>query len=366
MKNKYILTLFLLFIGFNGFSERVMEKVIEIPWNIEDGCKVEKLPSGNYGISSFQIISDNEVAVLCETENKIKIYNLKTKNLSYQFSYDKNSSCQLFRYSEKVKLFYLYDNNKGEIMVLSRDGKLIKKIPVSRNVSRKGIVQLQVIDDNLNVVCGYRSTFTLIKNGYSLSPEKQDETIMDGVFDEKGHIIKIDKIGKTNFEIISSESPQKKYPISFDWDYTTDMKYIGGNEYFFAFVVIHLTPEEDKNFQCKLVFYSRINNKINNSIDMPHIYFTSQYNSIEFFDNTIYQLFTKPTHAVVLKHTYGEINSSDIDKAFDFDYPQELFDFDKNDLFERENQIYNDSSYILEESKEQQNEKYFNGNTNTP
>ncbi len=330
IKSIYILTLFLLLTGFTGFSERVMEKVIEIPWNTEGGCKVEKLPSGNYGISSFQIISENELAVLCEAENMIKIYDLKNNNLSYQFSFDKKSSCQLFRYSEKLKLFYLYDNNKREIMVLTRDGKLIKKFPVSRNVSREGIVQLQVFDDNLKVVCGYRTTFTLIKNGSSLSPEKQEETMMDGVIDGKGHMIKIDKIGKTDFEVISSDSPKKKYTLSFDWDSTTDMKYIGGNDYFFAFVVIHLTPEENKSFQSKLVFYSRINNKINNSIDMPHIHFTSQYNSIEFFNHTIYQLFTKPTHAVLLKYRYGVINSSDFDKAFDFDYPQEFLDFEKN------------------------------------
>jgi hypothetical protein len=337
-----------------------MEKVIEIPWNTEDGCKLEKFPEGNYGISSFQIINDNKLAVLCDIERSVKVYDLETKNLTHFFYHDEMSLCYLLSYSNKTKEFYLFNNNK--ILSYSKNGSFIKSIDVSKKILDKGIVQLKVQNDNLYAVCGYRTTYTLIENGSSLTPEKQEATKTDGVYDEKGHVIKIDKTGKTDFDIISSENPNKKYPLSFDWDYSTDVKYIGGNDEFFAFVVYYLTP--DKKMKSNLVFYSREKNQTINKITIPSIYYTRQYNAIEFHNNTIYQLFTKPTHAVLLKYNYGVTKSPDIDNTFDFDYPKEFLDFDMKDHYDSEDQIYNEPSIIPDESKEQQNEKFFDGNIN--
>lgn len=293
-----------------------MENMIEIEWNSENGCKMKQFPEGNYGISSFQVINENKLAVLCDMEHKVKIYDLVTKKLSYEFSYDKMSFCYLLTYSNKLETFYLYNNYK--ILSFSKNGTFLKNIEISKAIVNEGIVQLQTIDNNLYAICIYKSTYTLIENGVTLSAGQQETSKIDGVYDTKGNIIKIQKNSKFNFEISSSEKSSEKYPISLNSDFNdNDLKYIGSYNDCFAFILYSLVTFNPINIKGQIIFYSKNEKKIINTIEIPSYYYTRQYNDVQIYNNSIYQFFSTPEHAVLLKNEFNE------NESIDFIYPED-------------------------------------------
>lgn len=277
---------------------------------------MEQYPNGNYGISSYQVVSENELAVLCVSDHKVKVYDLLTKTLSYQFSYDKMSHPYLLAYSSSLATFYLYDNFK--ILSFTKKGIYLGDLELSRVVENEGVIQLLAIKNNLYAVCGYRITYTIVKDGIPLSSDAQVASKIDGVLDENGNNIKIEKHSKNSFSIFSSVNPTKELPILIESDdINNDFKYIAGTNDYLILARYFIEEENPYMVQWQMAFYSKDNKKIIRSIVIPSNFFTIQYNSIQVFENSIYQFFSTPEHAVLLKYNIKEGGT------FNFEYPEE-------------------------------------------
>ncbi len=338
------------------YSQNIMEEVIEMPWNTNKGCKLEQLPHGNVGISTYQVISENELAVLCDAEGTIKVYDMNTNELAYQFNHDKHVSCQLFRYSQLTETFYIFDNY-SKILCYSKEGVYEKSIDVPKSIVFDGIVQLKTQGASLYAICGYRNTFTIIDNGIVLSQEEQKASKIDGVYDNNGNVVKIHKHSNVSFEISSHGKDNMTFPIDLKSDYLdNDFKYIGGNEDFIAFVLYSLTTTNPIKIQSQIVFFSRDKGEIINSTDIPSNYYATQFNDIQFYKNSLFQFFTTPDHAVLLRFDYEE------GKSFVFSYPDKYKQGVNYNLYKKK--IIEDPSEIKEPSES--NEKTLDCNENDP
>lgn len=315
---KYTL-LFLLFIISSPklFSQKTMEKVIEIPWNTEDGCKLENLDFGTVGISSYQIISNNEIAILCDYEGIMKVYNIDNQNLSYQFTKDPYITWNRFLFSRNLEKFYIFDNY-SKINCYTKEGLFINSFDISKKIVFEGILLLKEINNNLYAICNHmRNTYTLVENGIPLSSGEQETKKIDGVYDSKGNVIKISKISKTEFIITTSNNQSKTNLISLESDYLENEIYcIGSVDDMILLSLSSFITFNPMKIRRQIVFFSKELNEIIKRVDVP-IPKEGVDNEIQLYDNAIYQMTSTPNNAILLKHEFSN------DKSYNFQYPAE-------------------------------------------
>ncbi len=200
--HKILFTFILAIICNLGYSQNVMEKVIEIPWNTEEGCKTMQFPSANHGIADFLVLNDKELAVLCDIEFKVKIFDLETKKITGSFDYDKNSFCYLMSYTPKEQTFYLFDGIS--ILCYTRTGELVGRIQVAGQVLDIGVTKLYAHMESLYVSNGVY-TSTIIDKGRILPQLEQESSSIEGVLGPEGDYIRIKGQENSNFNKIHSQ-----------------------------------------------------------------------------------------------------------------------------------------------------------------
>jgi len=135
-------------------------QLTKIQYGGNQGIEINKTFSGNYGVASFIITEENEVAVLCNVERKIKIFKIDTGELSSDFS----TLLIPDDFTYGLDLFFVLSDY--HVYVYQKDGTSVLQFPINR--SFQFIERLYVEDDALYILSSKGDSYKIYENGLNI------------------------------------------------------------------------------------------------------------------------------------------------------------------------------------------------------
>ena len=324
MKKKYLLTtISLLYLV--ALQAQQIEKILEVPWNTENGIKTELHPAGNYGLSEFAMVSENEVAFLCDVEQKVKIYNLNNQELTYEFAYDHGN--KNFTYDQENGLFYIIDWEY--LYVHCKDGSLNRKIEYN-NVELPTFKELKALDNHVYITSN-QVTYPVVRYGEPVDPTEQIANAIDGRILNDGYYANNPGFSKgynTSFQITKN---------GITTDYTIDLSKnssgispLGVLEDYIVLIEYYTKDGEPYNYLNYLLIYSKSRQRIINKVNIPKIHYTFVSNKFKVANNKVYHLITTPDNALLFKISFSNLKSTVPEKSQYPDYLDYEFHYNRD------------------------------------
>ncbi|MFB6341998.1 hypothetical protein ACE1ET_09750 [Saccharicrinis sp. FJH62] len=290
------ITMINFFLSESSNSQDFVE-VLKVPWDTVGGIKTEVGYSEVIGLVDFTILNDSSAALLCNVDKKVKIYNLITDTLSYEFNLDEY--CDYIEYDETNKLFYLV--NGEEAYVFSVDGNYLRTIQYNHNE----YLSTGLIINNGQVLmkCNGQRFITLVDKGRVLNIDEQSYTVERGeILNDGTHIIVDGKIpqGEVEFNVFNDKF-RKDFKIKTK-QHSLGVKVIGIIDSILIFIeyIESFDGTGGFDFKAELNFYSLIDGERIHA-NILKIYYTSINKEFELFNDNLYNLINAVDGATLLK-----------------------------------------------------------------
>lgn len=304
-------------------NAQYVENILHVPFDTIGGIKTE-ISLTTYGLKGFSMMDSNRVALLCDSERKVKIFDLRTSKMLYEFPTLNSPSHITFDPIKSV--FYIGDKDK--VLIYNTDG--FTKTSIS--FDNKDFILYDIVVNNDDVyIQGVRQIYTpIIDENLNQSIKSQNWNKLSGqILDENMSISTYsanNKNGKynlsintkdisTNFEIpIQNDSSKVLFPIGLIETSLIVMERCGNN----------MDVES-------LIIYDLETRKRINHIFIPQIEFTYLTNSIQIHNNNIYHLLSTPDGAYLFKISPpAEKQSTEYEfkgypNKFDYSYHSEFY-----------------------------------------
>ncbi len=307
---KSIVLITLLF-SFSLFSAHHVVTKIEINYGSKDGILVNKTSSGNYGILSFVMTGKDEVALLCNVEQKVKMFNISTNRLDRELFL--NDIPEDFIYNNGV--FYILAGYK--IHVYSKYGPKFLEFPISNNF--RFIERLRIVDDCLYVLTSRGNSYKVFENGRALPCEQQEKNFIKGwIFYDKGISFNTAKINDCKFllrKFVHGDSVITEEKI-----FTVDKKLgsvmiIGIINDVIYFDVQYIVNDIPLEVERMILAYSLSSSEVLDKFKLPGIYYLYTKRDLITAENSMYHLVTTENSANVMSLLFDK----DIDRTV---YPE--------------------------------------------
>jgi len=310
-----IIVIICLSVIFKDTDAQGFKEVIKIPWNTEEGISSEKFPEANTGISDFVLVDSTRIAILCNSDNMVKIYDLKTKKKTSEFKCEFDDT--FITYDSGNQIFYLSSLDK--VIAYKQTGSLQRTIQFDYpNILITGLI---FIENDL-FINGGQNYYTIIQGGYVLSELLQNKTRTYGQILTNGTIVKYSNKLKdgtvtisllkdnttSEYIILTGENSHGMVPVDI-WDNILILK-----EYFHK-------GEQYSNIYNRLVFYSTDYKKIITQKEIPNIRYTSHRKDFNLCNNKLYNLITTPQYALLLMYDLQYLKTVENPTI---EYPSEL------------------------------------------
>ncbi len=188
-------------------SESVMhvKHVCALKWNSPQGISYKQVPGANLSATSFEILSNNRIAFLCNSSNEIVIVNaidgriIKRFPVSFtprDFSYDKN-------------MFYVLSEYK--IVVYDENGMTINSFDFNRKFV--GVERIARFNN---------STYLILPSGNSLIVESNNRAVepkeINGCITASRSQVATKLIGNNNYSVTMTSLSDSKFETMFQTD----------------------------------------------------------------------------------------------------------------------------------------------------
>ena len=311
-KNKHIIIFCFLLLMHISFAQS-FEIVLSVPWDTIGGISTYLSNSSNYGVSDFIIIDDNTVALLCNVENKVKVYNCNKNTLLYDFSLVK--SVDHIAYDKENKMFYLDDYK--QVYCYCADGSLKKEIEINRGGK---LLTEDIIAENGNLIISNPILAgRIVENGRIISVSEQLQKRKNMAYignDVYVNYSKKPENGKAYINLYKNDTIFQSFVIDVEERYSTPLP-IGISDNIFVYFQIYHPEDFYQGCSYRLGYYSLSSNAIIDTITTPSIHYTAQKTEYIVDDEYLYYLITAPDSLYVLRKKVNEITSksSSVDKT---------------------------------------------------
>lgn len=166
MKKNYLLFLVTLFTC-SAYAQRAtfsVKKVSSTKWNTSDGIYYTQVPGANLGVTSFELISNRQIAFLSNSKNEIVIVNSNTGKAEKRFSV--SIAPRDFCYDNKM--FYVLSEYK--VSIYSMDGKLNNSIDFDRKFI--GVERLKRQNNSTYLILPTGNSLLIETNGQKIEPKE--------------------------------------------------------------------------------------------------------------------------------------------------------------------------------------------------
>lgn len=277
-------------------DENNIKELIEIKWNTDDGIFVQNDLSGRYGLAGFEIINENEMAALCSFEKKVKIFNIETGLLSYQFEIF--HPVGRFTYDSKNQKFYISADFK--IYEYSLTGDLLNQFDYSR--SFLFISKIKVVKGSLYLLTSNNKTNQLTINGIPIPVNEQKSTMIEyGIWDNST-IVRINSVDKHNFNIVVNNGDFDYIDTHVNRSDRIGSVYLIGKVGLIYYIMLENIVNADpiKTIR-KVLLFSGESKSIVKEIEIPNICFTNLHHDFKVRNGNLFHLLTTPEKAILIK-----------------------------------------------------------------
>lgn len=310
---------------FNAFTQ-CLEKLIEIPWNTENGLKTAMDFDGIYGLKGFEIVDSNHVAIFSDVEKKIIVFDYNSGKISESFLVDKPVA--RFAYDKERKRYYFADFSY-KTHIYDSEGKYLNNFQINQEI----LTVYRLIAENGNLYAIFRQkTYQLVKNNHIITLDGQKNFIKNGELINDGIYVKRERINDSiySFSYFKYLTPINTIKIKVP-ENTSGLKPLYINDEFVIFLM-YTDNNDIKNFKVykKLVKVDLTNGSILSLFNIPRIEYTFTQNQIEYSLSNIYHILSTPDKAILFK-----INLKELEKINENEckYPKEFnYEFHYSEL----------------------------------
>lgn len=277
--------------------------ILSVPWNAPDGIPTSLSISRNSGVSDFTIIDENTIALLCDVEEKVKVYDCSKNTLLHEFSL--NNSVNHIAYDKEKKIFYLDDYEY--MYCYCYDGTFIRKVEINRN--RKLITEDIIAEDGNLIISNPIQAGMIIENGRVISTSEQLQKRKNMAY--LGNNIYTDYSkksvnGKAHISLYKNDTIIHSFDMDVEESYSAPLPIgIAGN----IFVYFQIRYPKH-GIAYRLAYYSLDSGAVVDTITTPSIYFTSQKTKYIVDDGMLYNLITAPDSLYIVKKEITSKSSS--------------------------------------------------------
>ncbi|MCK9207370.1 MAG: hypothetical protein M0P66_09690, partial [Salinivirgaceae bacterium] len=334
---KVVLSIVIMISIVQSICAQEFEEKLRIPWNTKNGINTELFTSSNRGLLDFEMVNNNTVALLCDVEHKVKIFDISTDSMISEFYFNHGASS--FSYDRVASLFYITDYDC--IYVYCADGSFQNKIIINKDDQYiPPVVNTYAYNQNFEIQASNQFSYTIIKNGNILSKKDQITSRYEGWKLNDGTICNytgriIDGVVKVNL-FIDNETKELIIKTGVN---SIGIDPVGKIDNLLVLTETYVKGNEQYNFYQRLVLYSLNDNKIVLKQEIPRICYTYQKRNIKVFNNKIYQLITTPDNARLLEYNayYSKTKGN-----IELKYPNDL------------NYDYHYNFHLMEDPKEKE------------
>lgn len=272
----------------NKTSQTVLsvEKVSSTKWNSPDGIAYKQVPGANLGAMSFEILTNNRIAFLCNSSSEIVIVNnadgKRIKNFPVafaprDFSYDKNK-------------FYVLTEYK--IDVYDESGKTINSFDFNRKYV--GVERIARYNN---------STYLILPSGNSLLVESNNQSVepkeIAGCITSLGNQVTIKQSGISNYMVTLISPTGSKVENSYQTDKKVAGVFVIGTTINRLILDVQTYLSENPIKVERKIVSIEINKtslgKIVSEINVPNVYYVLSNKDFSLSSNgTVYNMVTAP------------------------------------------------------------------------
>lgn len=319
-RKHFVKTIFIihLFSTIPLFPAHKVSKIMQIPYVGLNGIAINKTFSGNYGIVSFTMIGKNEVALLCNVEKKVKIFNTNSKQLANEFSIE--SIPEDFTYCNNT-FFILSDY---QIYAYHKDGTKLIEFPINKDF--KFIDRIQYIDNSLYIFSSKGNSYKVYENGISIAPDEQGEESIEGWIFNKDISLNIIKVDDFKFVLNVYEKGIKVKEEQFHAEKKLGCIVIIGliNNILYLdvqYIIKDIPLEIERN----IMAFSLLDGIIIDEFKLPGYYYLYTKRDIVVHENSIYNLITTEDYVAILNLIYDKnltktIYPKEFRKSYHYNY----------------------------------------------
>lgn len=308
-----ILFLFLLVINFLNFAAHKVNIYTSIPNYGSNRISKCSTSSGIYGVTSFDFISEDKIALLCSSERKIKIFNLNANQMISEFQTDFFPEDFAYGYSG----YYILSDYS--LHCIDDNGKKLKQIKI--NEEFKFIDKIKTIDNSLYILTSDGNSYKIIDNGNPIDPEYQSNYFTPGWLINKSMSVNSIKNDDHNFalNIFMNSKLLKEKIISVDQKLGSAV-IVGATDSIVYIDVQYIIEDIPLKIKRSIFAYSLSNENIIDKIEIPDNYQFYTKHDVTIYKNNLIKLISLQDRTDLLKLTY---NSESSKTSFPLQYNRE-------------------------------------------
>jgi len=300
-------------------SKDTLETVNVVQKEIYQGKLVLKLPQdsscctpvdelgGIRGVVGFALMDSNRIAILCETDRVIKIYEMNSNKFLKEIKL-----VHPFRnigYSNLTSSFYM--SNRNKLYEYSYQFDSMRVTDINKMIGL--IHEFNMLDSNIYGKTS-KGNFLLVQNGNPITVENQlNNSIKDIIVNSKTFVNYTKRISSFEVNEYSSDT-SVKYFINTKEE-SSFFKFIASLDNEFIFVK-YLNQGKEKGIIGNYMSISKEDKSISIYSELPNIHYTSTLNTMQVCNKKLYHLISTPYSILVFEIA--------LDKLDKFSYPDSL------------------------------------------
>jgi hypothetical protein len=288
-----------------SFSAHNVKVCASIPYDTLNGTCIKLTSSGNYGINSFDFISEDNIALLCSSERKIKIFNTTTNSVV--------TSLAINFFPED----FIFSNNSYYILSdysihqFDQSGKKLKEFRI--NDEFRFVDRMASIDNSMYILTADGNSYKVIENGNSLTPEQQINNRIPGWIINKD--ISVSTIRNSDHEFlinIFSKNGKTKEEIVDVSEKLGSALVIGCTDDIIYIDVRYIIDEIPLKTEREILAYSLNTSTIIDTIEIPENYHYYTKRDFIIHNNNLFKLFSLEDKTDLAELTYNPVGNKTI------------------------------------------------------